>query len=301
MSTIEPLLAERKSLHVHPRDDRFARTAMLDLDATTRLAGEDGNYRITLSPAWNAWGPNGGYLAAVALRAAGMCAQIRRPASLYCHFLSSPRFAEVELVVEFIKQGRRSESLSVQMRQEGKPVLQALVRTAAEASGYEHQHVSVPVVPAPDHLLSYDDLEDERAERRRYEFWSNVEARPTQQNVGEPSWRAVVRDWVRFRPQPTFDDPFVDAARALILLDAYGWLSAWAVYRGDRYFAPNLDTSVWFHDFRPQSEWLLIDHACPIAYDGLLGVQGNVWDRHGRLLASGSAQLCCLPIEKSPV
>jgi acyl-CoA thioesterase II len=295
MSTAE--LLERESRTVRARVDRITRTAVVDLDSATRLDGADGNYRITLSPSWNAWGPNGGYLAAIALRAAGKLAHIPRPASLYCHFLSSPKFAEVELAVELVKQGRRSESLSVQMRQEGRPVLQALVRTAAAAPGYEHQHVSMPVVPPPDELLPYDELEDERAERRRYNFWKNIEARPTQQNVRERSWRAVVRDWVRFRPQPTFDDEFVDAARSVILLDAYGWLSAWAAYRGDRYIAPNLDTSVWFHDFRPQSEWLLIDHACPIANDGLLGVQGQVWDRQGRLLATGSAQLCCLPVE----
>jgi len=64
----------------------------------------------------------------------------------------------------------------------------------------------------------------------------------------------------------------------------------------NRYVAPNLDTSAWFHRFNPASEWLLIDHSCPIADHGLLGVQGQVWDREGRLLATGSAQLCCLPL-----
>ena len=43
------------------------------------------------------WGPSGGYLAALALRAAGLCAEIPRPASYYCHFLASPEFDEVEL------------------------------------------------------------------------------------------------------------------------------------------------------------------------------------------------------------
>jgi acyl-CoA thioesterase len=42
------------------------------------------------------------------------------------------------------------------------------------------------------------------------------------------------------------------------------------------------------------SEWLLIDHECPVAGDGLLGVSGRVWDASGRLLSTGGAQLCCI-------
>ena len=48
-----------------------------------------GRYHARLSKDWEIWGPNGGYLAAIALRAAGVLAQIRQPASFYCHFLSS--------------------------------------------------------------------------------------------------------------------------------------------------------------------------------------------------------------------
>src|SRR5215468_6515100 len=110
-----------------------ASVAAIDLDASTRVTGAGGSYRIMLSEAWNGWGPNGGYLAAIALRAAGEVAQIRRPASLYCHFLSAPAFDEVRLDVALLKSGRRAEALSVQMRQRDKPVLTALVRTAAPA------------------------------------------------------------------------------------------------------------------------------------------------------------------------
>lgn len=65
-----------------------------------------------------------------------------------------------------------------------------------------------------------------------------------------------------------------------------------------KYIAPNLDTSVWFHQFSPRSEWLLIDHDCPVAARGLMGVSGKVWDVDGRLLATGSAHLCCLPTQR---
>ncbi|HEV3319497.1 MAG TPA: hypothetical protein VG053_07175 [Solirubrobacteraceae bacterium] len=41
--------------------------------------------------------------------------------------------------------------------------------------------------------------------------------------------------------------------------------------------------------------WGLIDHECSVAGHGLMGVNGSVWDTAGRLLATGSAQLCCVP------
>jgi len=266
----------------------------LDLDQATRVAGENGEYRTRLSSDWEIWGPNGGYLAAIAMRAASMLATIRQPASLYCHFLSSPKFDDVQLTVETLKQGRRSESFSVRMQQHGKPILQALVRTAADAPGYAYQEIDMPDVPPPQNLKTYDQLRPDD-EGPHFSFWKNVEARPVNQSVFDKPTDAVAQDWARFTPRACFDDLFVDAARALILLDTYGWPAAYRARPNGDYIAPNLDTSVWFHHFNPASEWLLIDHACPVAGRGLMGVNGRVWDVDGKLLATGAAQLCCLP------
>ena len=103
-----------------------------DLEHATRVEGDGGRYVARLSKDWEIWGPNGGYLAAFALRAAGMVAQIQQPASFYCHFLNSPAFDAIELKVSVLKQGRRAESLAVEMTQKRKPILQAMVKTAAD-------------------------------------------------------------------------------------------------------------------------------------------------------------------------
>jgi acyl-CoA thioesterase II len=271
-------------------------TTYLDLDAATAVAGTNGKYAMRLSDAWEIWGPNGGYLAAIALRAASMQAEIRQPASLYCHFLSSPKFDDVELQVAVLKKGRRSESLSVQMRQFGKPVLQALVRTAAHGPGYEHQQIAAPAVALPHTLKTWSELHQNDS-GPKFKFWNNIEARPTNPTIPDKPQPAIARDWIRFQPRACFEDVFVDAARSLILLDTYGWPAAWRAHPDNKFIAPNLDTSIWFHRFSPQSEWLLIDHECPIATGGLLGVQGRVWDIDGQLLATGSAQLCCVPAQ----
>lgn len=267
-------------------------THPIGLDEATRIEGDAGRYFTRLSDAWEIWGPSGGYLAAIALRAAGRCAEIPRPASFYCHFLSSPAFDEVELTVELLKRGRRSESLAVQMTQRGRPVLYALVRTAANAPGYLHQELDAPEVTPPDASAPYNRTKDGRP---IFKFWNNLSCRRPERGTADEPAAPIVREWARFEPTPCFDDPFVDAARPLILLDTFGWPAAYQKYKGSDYIAPNLDTSVCFHRSAAQSEWLLVDHECPIASDGLLGVSGRIWDADGRLLASGSAQLCCIP------
>jgi acyl-CoA thioesterase II len=290
----------------------------MSLEEATQLQGEEGSYSVELSRAWEIWGPNGGYLAALALRAAGMRAEIRQPASFYCHFLRSPDFERVELEVSFLKRGRRSESLAVSMTQRGEPVLHALVRTAADAPGYEHQQPSPPHVPGPHELRAADELRAQ-AGRKTFPFWENIEQRPIDQSVVSGVQRseqsaaddardsersvandvrrppALIREWTRFRPEPCFTDPFVDTARPLILLDTYGWPAAYRRYRDRSMIAPNLDTSVWFHRPPQSSQWLLIDEECTIGHRGLLSASGRVWNLEGQLLASGSAQLCCLP------
>jgi acyl-CoA thioesterase II len=268
-----------------------------DLEHATRVEGDAGSYHARLSEDWEIWGPNGGYLATIALRAAGMVAQIKQPASFYCHFLSSPTFDVVQIDVRVLKQGRRAESFAVEMTQLGKPILHALIKTAAQAPGYSHQHLQAPAVPSPADLETYQRQGD--SQHPVFSFWNNVERRLVEQSaIGVPTEESpapVLREWARFRPRACFEDPFLDAARALILLDTYGFPAAYRKYRSWEYLAPNLDTSVWFHHFNPGCEWLLVDHECIVADHGLMGVSGKVWDTGGRLLATGAAQLCCIP------
>ena len=64
--------------------------APIGLDEATNLQGDDANYSIGLDQGWEIWGPSGGYLAALTLRAAGRCAEIPAPGELFTA-TSSPR------------------------------------------------------------------------------------------------------------------------------------------------------------------------------------------------------------------
>jgi acyl-CoA thioesterase len=269
---------------------------MGDFERDTRLEGANRRYRATLSADWEIWGPNGGYLAAIALRAVGQEAKIPRPATFTSHFLSVGAFAPVDVEVVPIRQGRRSESFRVSISQEGRGLLEGLVRTAAEGPGLGHRHGAAPEAPDPETLASADELRD--PEWPRYSFWQNLDARPLHPErfrepptVRDPVWL----EWYRFRPRATVDDPFLDASRSLLLIDTLSWPAACQPHPDAPFIAPNLDVSVWFHQAAPESDWLLVDHECRVATGGLMGTTARVWSRDGRLLASGGAQLLCVP------
>lgn len=260
----------------------------IDLFDATALDGADGEYAIELTDDWQLWGPSGGYLSAIALRAAGAIAALERPASFYCHFVRAPRFGPAEVRATMIRPGRRAESIAVELHQAGKLMLTALVRTAAEADGFDHQLPQAPRVPPP---AEAQDFRWDGPGADDYTYWNNFERRPVSGPFGEPGSEPVQREWVRSIPTPRFDDPFIDAARPLMALDTWGYIATNRKYFDERFISPNLDTSAWFHDISAQSDWLLIDHSSTVARDGVIAVDGKVWSEDGTLVASGAAQL----------
>jgi acyl-CoA thioesterase II len=271
---------------------------MGNFESDTRVEGGDGRYRAEILKAWDIWGPNGGYVAAIALRAAGAEARIARPAGFAAHYLSVARFAPVDLEVVPLRRGRKSESFRVSMTQEGKPVMEAIVRTGAHQPGLLHDTTRVPEAPPPESLKPSDEVY--RRDAPVFPFWENIEERLTDPRAWrdeDPPKDPRHVAWYRFRPQPTFDDPFVEAARSLLLIDTMIWPAACYYHRGQRDFiAPNLDVSASFHRPGHDSGWLLCESEAPIAEGGLMGGSCRVWNDKGRLLASGGAQLMCVPV-----
>jgi len=267
--------------------------AARSLDADTRLDGAGGRYTATLSPAWRIWGPSGGYLAAIALRAAGREAALPRPASFSCQFLGVAAFAPAEVRVEALRRGRAAELFRVTLHQAGRQFLEAQVWTTAAKDGLEHDFAPPPAVLAPEQL---DDVETllRDVTRSRHAFWQNLERRPVDwQPPDARTVRAPIgRNWLRFRPEARFDDPFLDAARPLILIDTLGFpaltqhhldLTGWT--------APSLDVAVQFHRPASGSAWLLAEACADVAQAGLASHRVRVWSRDGALVASGGGQL----------
>ena len=255
-----------------------------------------GRFRAVLSQDWMLWGPAGGYVSAIALRAAGEATHLPRPASFACQYLSFARFAPVELEVTSLREGKRTHALRVDMTQEGRAVLTAQVWAVDEGHAMVHDRVSAPDVPDPDDLPNMEALAPDRP---GHAYWKNFERRPVHfdgrntHTPGEPEIEA----WYRFRPCARAADPFVDGARALILIDTFTWPTIYGIHPGDPspWIAPNLDLYVRFHRDTTSHEWLYECGRADLAEDGLIAASGSVWSRNRQLLASGATQLICRP------
>jgi acyl-CoA thioesterase-2 len=266
--------------------------------ADTAVEGADGRYRASLSRDWEIWGPNGGYVAAIALRAAGAATALPRPASFAGHFLSVADFDVVDLQVTTLRASKRAASLRVSMTQQGRVIFEAVVWVTADGDGLQHDSAAMPPVPLPSQLKPMEELAAPENLQQRHRFWGNFEVRPidyvpwAKRLPGAPIWR----EWMRFRPTVSYADPFADAARLLLLVDTMGWPAACRAHpRNSGYVAPSLDVNVQFHRQAPDREWLLVDATAPVAAHGLIGSQTRVWSDDGRLLASGGGQLLCRP------
>ena len=267
---------------------------MADFLADTRVERvASGVYRSALSPDWAVGGPNGGYVAAIALRAALAESRLPRPASVQCHFLAVGGFAPVELRVASLGGSKRAESLRVEVAQEGRLLLVASVWTVDDGlSGYAHDFARAPAEPRPDALRGYQDLAgDEYAQW--YPIWRSIEGRPLRwrEPPGQPEWRT----WLRFT-ETEIDGRAADAVRQLFWLDFPGWNATTAAHAWPfPYLAPNLDLTVQFHAFAPGTTWMLADGVVPLAQDGLLGCTSRLWSEDGRLLATGTSKHLCRP------
>jgi acyl-CoA thioesterase len=237
------------------------------------------------------WGPNGGYVAAIALRAAMARSRLPRPASFQCHFLSVGEFAPVDLRVQALGGGKRAESLRVEVVQNQRLLVAATVWMVDDGlEGFEHDFGTAPEVARPESLRGYQDLAGpEYAEW--YPIWRSIEGRPLRWRgpPGRPEWRT----WMRFTETP-IPDRQADALRQLFWLDFPGWNATISAHPWPfRFLAPNLDLTVHFHRFAPDAEWILADGFVPLARDGLVSCVARLWSESGALLATGSSKHIC--------
>lgn len=266
----------------------------LEHDTAVRATG-DGRYQAMLSPEWEIWGPMGGYVASCALRAAGQAGHHPRPAAFSCQYLGAARFAPVDITVATRKDGRSACAQRVEVSQEGRPILDAMVWSVADdVEGLEHDDTVAPDVPGPDELLSMTELVPDEGPSP-YAFWRNLEAKPTRFHRPWPPTESLApqwQEWLRFVPTATFDDPWVEAARCLILVDLPSWPSAHRrhAWRQPPFIAPTLDLNVAFHQPSAGHQWLLCDGSAPLSVDGLFGWTARVWSTGGTLHASGGGQ-----------
>ena len=180
-------------------------------------------------------------------------------------------------------------------------ILEATVWAIADdVEGLEHDDAVAPDVPGPDGLMNIEEyFADEPDAGPPFPFWNNFECRPLAFRKEwpppeplPPTWQ----QWIRFL-DGDYRDPWVDACRALVLVDVQSWPAASSAhaYKQHNMYAPSLDLYVALHR-RPIGDWLLTDAHSPVGEAGLLGWNGRLWDEQRNLVASGNGQLLCRPM-----
>ncbi|MFZ5733629.1 MAG: acyl-CoA thioesterase [Pseudomonadota bacterium] len=270
------------------------------VDATAVTRHGDG-FRAELDPDWFIWGPFGGYLAALSLRAMCAASALTRPAAFSCQYLNAGVAGAVDIHVEVRRPGKRAGLLRASIVQNEKVLLDAQAWLTADGlSGLAHDDAMIPPIARPDELESWNGYADN--EESLSAIWSHIERKPAPefrslgQAPGVPQWRS----WVRLAEDMPDDDPALLAARALLWMDMGPWNTALVAYAPPTmYLAPTLDLTVQFqpHLCRPDtgSRWQLIDVASPSVGEGLFGANGRLWSESGKLVAIGSAQALCVP------
>jgi len=253
-----------------------------------------GRYAVELSDRW--WvgrGPNGGYVAALMLRAMRHEAEsavasaassgsgpgdLQPPRSLTVHFLNTPSVGAAEIEVTIERQGRSTTFLSARLIQKGDVQGKAMAVFSADRLGPSFVNTVMPVVPPPEQGEEFDTSLAPVAVFTRYRAIPVLGGAPM--SGGE---KAETAGWLKLAEEEAMS-PELAAA----MLDV--WYPAPFVAITEPSVAPTLEYTVHFPRELPvegstPSDWVLARLKADEAVEGHFSEDGELWTRDGTLLA----------------
>jgi acyl-CoA thioesterase len=257
-------------------------SARFDIDTDVTPTG-DGTYAARMDGGW--WiqrGPNGGYLAAVLVRA--MTAEVddagRPLRSLTVHYLAPPAEGPVEVTVRTERAGRTVQFVAAQLRQGAR--LLAVARSAFAVPNPESPAFADPTFPG---YPPPDQLDGGTGQpvgivpmRDRYEYRHVVGA-----PWDGPSSQAETGGWIRLaEPRP------YDAALVVALTDA--WYPAIFTRVPEPMGVPTIDLTVHVRSVEAlqqmqPTDWMAVRFRTTVAGEGFLEEDGELWSPDGTLVA----------------
>jgi acyl-CoA thioesterase len=260
---------------------------------TAVARADDGGFDARIDGGW--WivvGPNGGYLAAIVVRAleAALADPTLTPRSLTVHYLEPAVAGPARVQARVERSGRSLSTLSARLEQNGRLIALALAAFGRPRGSLEFQDLPMPEVAPPESLPA-----DPPATLKAPTLRERFETRRALGSI-EPgtSARAVSGGWLRLS-EPQLPDPSAIAM----------FCDAWppsirqrkslgpAGLRG----VPTIDLTVHFRAPLPAQahpdDFYLCVFRTQTARGGFLEEDGEIWTRDGVLLAQ-SRQLALL-------
>lgn len=260
-----------------------------EYDAATALERvDDHRFAVSVDGGWFVAGPNGGYLAAMLLRAAQSVPETTgRPArSMSVHYLEPAVAGPATLDVEVARAGRSMAFATVRLTQGGRRVAQAMAALGTGRSPVEFQDLR-PGPVAPPEELAPPPLPPELMPPITGRF----DYRPVDPVELFSSERSDMWCWLRLaQPRPT------DDAVLALMVDA---LPPAMLFRaGPPHVYPTVDLTVHLrHPVPPDHDgWCLGHVVTRSAAGGFVEEDCDVYDRRGTLLAQGRQLALMVPV-----
>ena len=263
--------------------------------AVTRL-GED-TFAGRVDPGW--WvmrGPNGGYLAAIVLRALAerVGDPTRAARSLTVHFVAPPDAGDLLVDTAVERAGGSLSSCSARVTQDGRLVALALAAFSASRAGPAFQDLAPPAFPAVETLPRTPPPDVAPPVAQRWDArW--VIGQPPSPEPG-PAAEAVAGGWIR----P--DEPqLLDAPAVVAITDA--WIPPVLLRSPEPLAVPTVDLTVHLRARLPHpgvapDGFVMARFATRAAADGFLEEDGEVWAPDGTLLAQSRQLAAILPVSR---
>lgn len=254
--------------------------------ATTIIPAGERTFGAVIPEGWDIVGNvNGGYLMALAARAAGAVSDRPAPVTVTGHFLAPASAGPVTVSAEVLKAGKRFSTVRAAVAG-GRTLLETLGTFGEDRDGqyegYERVDGAPPALPDLDDcipVLPTDTFPPP--------FMGRIELRihPDNAEFGVLD-RPVVSGWVRLR-----DGEPIDEVALVMLADSFPptiFYSAAPVG-----WVPTVELTVHVRR-RPVSGWLRGIFTTRFITDGMVEEDGELWDESGRLVAQ-SRQLALVP------
>jgi acyl-CoA thioesterase len=235
---------------------------------------------------WIVFGPNGGFLAAMLVKAMGAAVDdhSRMARSLTIHYTAAPVEGAVRIHTTIERAGRSLTTVSARMVQGERLIALAIgAFSSSRTPAIEFSDAPPPEVPQPEEIDSFERQGELPPFTRQWEVRPAIGVEPFTGSNGSTR----TGGWIR-----PLDQHPIDAALVAQLTDA--WLPAVFIRLTEPDAVPTIDLTIHFRaDLPLPADFALVTFETRLSAGGFVEEDGWIWARDGQLIAH-SRQLALL-------